>query len=101
MRIFPWSERDEEITVGYRIQDGTIRVKPWPFSVGSHMGYLVGYQLESYPTVLEPVIVPYRLVGLTESEQQSVSDFFRTSPLAEQDPDLTRDQSGLRRDAEL
>ncbi len=62
VRIFPRNDRDEEITVGYRIQDGTIRVDPWPFGVESHTGYLVGYQLEGYPTVLEPVMVRYQLV---------------------------------------
>jgi hypothetical protein len=62
VRIFPRNEREEEITVGYRIENGTIRVNPWPFGVNSHTGYLVSYQLEGYPTVLEPVMVPYQLV---------------------------------------
>jgi len=62
VRIFPRSDRDDEVAVGYRIEGGTIWVDPWPFGVDSHAGYLVGYQLEGYPTVLEPVIVPYQLV---------------------------------------
>ena len=62
VRIFPRNDRDEEVAVGYRIEDGTIRVDPWPFGVDSHSGYLVGYQLEGYPAVLEPVMLPYRLV---------------------------------------
>jgi hypothetical protein len=62
VRIFPRNDRDEEMVVGYRIQDGTIQVDPWPFGVDSHSGYLVGYQLEGYPAVLEPVMLPYRLV---------------------------------------
>jgi hypothetical protein len=101
VRIFPRNDRDEEIKVSYQFEGGTIQVDPWPFGVDSHTGYLVGYQLQGYPRVLEPVIVPYRLVGLSVAGQQSLSDFFRTSPLAEHGPDLTRDQSGLRPDAEL
>jgi hypothetical protein len=62
VRIFPRNDRDEEIAVGYRIEAGTIKVDPWPFGVESHMGYLVGYLLEGYPAVLEPVIVSYQLV---------------------------------------
>jgi len=66
VRIFPRNDRDEEITVGYKIKDGTIEVNPWPFGVESQRGYLVGYQLEGYPAVLEPVTVRYRLVGATD-----------------------------------
>jgi hypothetical protein len=98
VRIFPRNDRDEEVAVGYRVEDGTIRVDPWPFGVESHTGYLVGYLLAGYPAVLEPVIVPYRLVSPTLAGQQRLSDFFRTSPLAAHGADLTRDQSGLRRD---
>jgi hypothetical protein len=62
VRIFPGNERDEEIKVGYLVEDGTIQVDPWPFRVDNQEGYIVGYQLEGYPTVLEPVLVAYRLV---------------------------------------
>jgi hypothetical protein len=62
VRIFPRNDRDEEVAVGYRIEDGTIPVDPWPFGVESHTGYLVGYQLEGYPTVLEPIMLHYQLV---------------------------------------
>jgi uncharacterized protein DUF3891 len=62
VRIFPRNDRDEEIAVGYRIEDGTIRVEPWPFGVDSHTGYLVGYELEGYPALLGPIMVPYRFV---------------------------------------
>jgi hypothetical protein len=62
VRIFPKNDRDEEIRVGYRIADGVIQVDPWPFGVESHSGYLVGYQLEEYPIVLEPVLVAYQLM---------------------------------------
>ena len=62
VRIFPSNDRDEEIKVSYRVEGGTIRVDPWPFGVDSHGGYLVGYQLEDYPMMLEPVMLPYQLV---------------------------------------
>jgi Protein of unknown function (DUF3891) len=62
VHIFPRNDRDEEVVVGYRIEGGTIQVDPWPFSVNGHSGYLVGYQLDGYPTVLEPVTVPYQIV---------------------------------------
>jgi hypothetical protein len=61
VRIFPRNEREEQITVGYAIENGTIQVDPWPFGVDSQAGYLVGYQLEGYPEALEPVVVPYQL----------------------------------------
>jgi hypothetical protein len=66
VRIFPKNERDKEIAVGYRIEGGTIQVNPWPFGVASHTGYLVGYQLDGYPTVLEPVMLPYQLGTLVD-----------------------------------
>jgi hypothetical protein len=62
VRIFPRNDQDEEVVVAYRIEDATIRVSPWPFGVDNHTGYLVGYQLEGYPAVLEPVLAPYQLV---------------------------------------
>jgi hypothetical protein len=61
VRIFPRNDRDEEIRVRYRIEDGTIQVAPWPFAVERHQGYLVGYQLDGYPAVLEPVVLMYQL----------------------------------------
>ncbi|HEX5688545.1 MAG TPA: hypothetical protein VFX76_01000, partial [Roseiflexaceae bacterium] len=60
--IFPRNDRDEQVKVRYRMDDGVIQVDPWPFGVESHTGYLVGYQLEGYPARLEPVLVPYHLV---------------------------------------
>jgi hypothetical protein len=62
LRIFPRNDRDEQVKVGYRIESGTIQVDPWPFGVDSHAGYLVSYQLEGYPTVLEPVMLRYQVV---------------------------------------
>jgi hypothetical protein len=61
VRIFPRNDRDDEVAVHYRIEDGTIDVAPWPFGVDSNTGYLVGYQLDGYPAELEPVMLPHRL----------------------------------------
>jgi hypothetical protein len=73
VRIFPRNDRDEEITVGYRIESGMIQVKPWPFGVDSYTGYLVGYQLEGYPTVLEPVIIPYHIYKVPDGIEQDAA----------------------------
>jgi hypothetical protein len=61
VRIFPRKDRDDEVAVQYRIEDGTIEVEPWPFGVDSHTGYLVGYLLDGYPAALEPMLLPDRL----------------------------------------
>jgi len=63
VRIFPRNDRDEDIAVRYRIADSAIQVDPWPFGVKSYAGYLVGYKLDDYPKVLEPVMLPYRLAA--------------------------------------
>jgi hypothetical protein len=63
--LFPRNGRDEEVTIGYQVRDGTIAIYPWPFGVESQRGYLVGYQLQGYPAALEPVTIQYRLVGRT------------------------------------
>ena len=65
VRIFPRNNSDREVAVNYRIDEGTIRVNPWPLGVGSHTGYLVGYQLGGYPAVLEPAMVAFRFVPVT------------------------------------
>jgi hypothetical protein len=59
VRIFPRNAGDEEIAVRYRIEASAIEVDPWPFNVNHHTGYLVAYQLDGYPIVLEPVVLPY------------------------------------------
>jgi hypothetical protein len=66
VRIFPRNDRDDEVAVQYRIEDGTIEVAPWPFGVDSTTGYLVGYQLDGYPAVREPVMLLYRLGHLAQ-----------------------------------
>ena len=60
--IFPRNDREDQLEVRYHIADGTIEVDPWPFHVDRQEGYLVGYQRDGYPAVLEPIMVPYQLV---------------------------------------
>ena len=62
VRIYPRNDADDEVEVRYRVEEGKIRVTPWPFAVDSHRGYLVGYRLDGYPEVLDPVMVTYELV---------------------------------------
>lgn len=62
VRIYPRNGEDKEVEVSYQVEDGKIGVTPWPFAVDSHRGYLVGYRLEGYPELLEPVMVTYELV---------------------------------------
>jgi hypothetical protein len=59
--IFPKNGSNEQLPLYYTINTGEITVDPWPFTVESYTGYLVGYQRQAYPTSLEPVIVPYRI----------------------------------------
>jgi hypothetical protein len=59
--IFPRNGEDKEVAVKYHVEDGVISADPWPFSVDSHEGYLLAYQLDGYPEQLDPVILPYLL----------------------------------------
>lgn len=59
--IHPRNGSDEEIPIHYQMDDATIRVSPWPFSVTNYQGYLLAYQADGYPEKLEPVIRPYRV----------------------------------------
>lgn len=59
--IFPRNGGDEEVTVHYDVDDGEIRVRPWPFSVNHYEGYLIAYRLDGYPDVLDPFLLSYRL----------------------------------------
>ncbi len=59
--IFPRNGKDTQVTVKYHVEEGLIRVDPWPFSVDSHKGYLLAYQADGYPDTLDPVILTYEL----------------------------------------
>jgi hypothetical protein len=59
--IYPRNNGDEKVLVQYHVEDGLIRLMPWPFSVTSYEGYLIAYRSAGYPEKLDPVILPYRL----------------------------------------
>lgn len=59
--IFPRNDEDTEVNVKYHVEDGTIHVDPWPFSVDSYQGYLLAYKSDGYPETLDPVILTYAL----------------------------------------
>lgn len=59
--IYPRNSGDEEVLVQYHVENGVIRVIPWPFSVTSYEGYLIAYRSDGYPDKLDPIILPYRL----------------------------------------
>ena len=62
VRVFPRNDQADDLALHYQLESGIIQCDPWPFRIDSHTGYLVGYQLPSYPTLLEPVPLPYQLV---------------------------------------
>jgi hypothetical protein len=67
VKVFPRWDHGEEIEMSFRVAEGVIVVDPWPFGAPGHMGYLVGYQLEGFPEVLEPVMLRYELLPAAHS----------------------------------
>jgi len=59
--IFPKNDEDRAVSVQYQVEEGVIRVDPWPFSVEEYRGYLFAYHREGYPERLDPFILPYHL----------------------------------------
>jgi hypothetical protein len=59
--VFPRNGEEREVPIHYQVEDGRIRVEPWPFSVNRHAGYLLAYHAEGYPERLDPFILTYRL----------------------------------------
>ena len=59
--VFPHNAEETEVVMEFHVENGEINVSPWPFSVDEYQGYLVAYQMDGYPTRLDPVILPYRL----------------------------------------
>ncbi|MBE0691011.1 MAG: hypothetical protein IH587_12910, partial [Anaerolineae bacterium] len=52
----------DSVTIEYDLRpDGVIAVRPWPFSVESYSGFIIGYEIEGYPERLEPVLMPFYL----------------------------------------
>jgi hypothetical protein len=60
--LFPKNDSNEAISLRYHINDGEIQVDPWPFTITSYSGYLIGYDQQGYPERLDPVMIPYHLV---------------------------------------
>ena len=59
--IFPQNGKDTEVPVKYRVENGTIHVEPWPFSVNHYEAYIFAYPLDGYPEWLDPFVLSYRL----------------------------------------
>jgi len=52
------------VEISYRLDgDGSIALTPWPLGVPELSGIIFAYRTEGYPEVLDPVVVPYRVVG--------------------------------------
>jgi hypothetical protein len=51
------------VRLGYEIRPGgEIWVTPWPFGVLRYQGFGMGYRREGYPEILEPELVPFRVL---------------------------------------
>ena len=61
MRIFPGMTAMRRLRWAIGLRMARSRSIPGPLGWRATAGYLVGYQLEGYPAVLEPVLVAYRL----------------------------------------
>lgn len=61
VQIYPRNVGQEALPLQYQIDAGEIAIAPWPLSVETCQGYLVGYQRAGYPERLDPVILPYRI----------------------------------------
>jgi hypothetical protein len=59
--VYPRNDSEEEISIQYEIKDGDITLTPWPLAVDKISGYLIGYQADSYPERLIPVLLPYHV----------------------------------------
>ena len=59
--VFPRNDTKDEVSIHYHVEDGNIHANPWPFSVDTYEGYIVGYKLDGYPDQLDPVILPFHL----------------------------------------
>jgi hypothetical protein len=65
--VFPKNSSAEEIKVCFTLNNGTIAVEPWPFSVEGYSTFLIGYARAGYPETLDPVILPVELVQAPDS----------------------------------
>jgi hypothetical protein len=53
------SSKETPLTYAIR-SDGEVRVAPWPFSLPSFSGLIIGYERGWYPDRLQPKVLPYR-----------------------------------------
>jgi len=52
----------EAIAVRYEVDGhGTIVLDPWPLEERTLSGVLLGYAADAYPSVLDPVVTPFRI----------------------------------------
>ena len=59
--IFPQNGEETEVSIRYHVENGTIHVEPWPFSVSHYEGYIFAYPLDGYPERLDPFVLSYLL----------------------------------------
>lgn len=53
--------RGEKQRIHFTLTARQITLDPWPLSVTSYQGYLVGYHVEGYPERLDGVVLPYSI----------------------------------------
>ena len=70
--VYKKLEDKEQVDIEYKIEpNGVIKVSPWPFSKTEITGYIQGYKSKAYPSKLEPVNVPFRLISDKNKKQIS------------------------------
>lgn len=65
--VFSKDSSPGETKVSFTLQNGTIGVEPWPFSVEKYSTFVIGYAQAGYPETLDPVILPVELVRAPDS----------------------------------
>ncbi|MCC6954021.1 MAG: DUF3891 family protein [Deltaproteobacteria bacterium] len=62
-----YARRDAAETVKIRYDvhptetGGLVQLKPWPFSVRSYQGFLIGYRQETYPQQTDPIAIHFEI----------------------------------------
>jgi hypothetical protein len=59
--IYSRNNENTEVRIKYLVENGKISATPWPFSVDTYEGYIIGYKLDGYPAQLDPLILPFQL----------------------------------------
>lgn len=59
--IYPHNDSNTQVSIHYRVENTNIHASPWPFSVDTYKGYIIGYKQDGYPDKLDPVILPFDL----------------------------------------